>query len=147
MQLEKNNSGQLAGGLPYLNVKGLAKTKLSKSVYDAGWGQLRFQLTYKARWAGKHLVVVGRFFPSTRLCPVCGAVKRDLTLADRTWTCECGATHDRDLNAARNIRDQGLKLLLAGGSTDSLNASGESVSPATRGHGSVKEEAPPLAAG
>ncbi|NTU84528.1 MAG: transposase [Chloroflexales bacterium] len=145
MQLEKNNSGQLAGGLPYLNVKGLAKAKLSKSVHDAGWGELRFQLTYKARWAGKHLVMVGRFFPSSRLCGACGAVNSDLTLSDRVWTCDCGATHDRDLNAARNIRDQGLALLLAGGSTDSQNAPGELVSPATRGHGSVKGEAAPLA--
>ncbi|NTU83836.1 MAG: transposase [Chloroflexales bacterium] len=147
MQLEKNNSGQLAGGLPYLNVKGLSRTKIAKSVHDAGWAELRFQLTYKARWAGKHLVVVGRFFPSSRLCGACGAVNGDLTLSDRVWTCDCGATHDRDLNAARNIRDQGLKLLLAGGSTDSINASRELVSPATRGHGSMTEEAPALAPG
>jgi putative transposase len=130
-----------------LAVSGLAKTKLGKSIYDAGWGELRFQLTYKARWASKHLVVIGRFFPSTRLCPACGTVNGDLTLADRAWTCDCGAAHDRDLNAAHNIRDQGLKLLLAGGSTDSLNAPGELVRPATRGQGSVKGEASPLAAG
>jgi putative transposase len=104
-----------------LAVSGLARTKLSKSVYDAGWSELRFQLTYKARWAGKHLVVVGRFFPSTRLCPVCGAVNGDLTLADRAWTCDCGVTHDRDLNAARTIRDQGLRLL-AVGATERRNA-------------------------
>ncbi|NTU79851.1 MAG: transposase [Chloroflexales bacterium] len=147
MQLEKNNSGQLAGGLPYLAVSGLAKTKLGKSVFDAGWGELRFQLTYKAQWAGKHLVVVGRFFPSTRLCPACGAVNGDLTLADRTWTCNCGAIHDRDLNAACNIRDQGLRLLLAVGATESLNAPREPVRPATRGHSSTTGEAPPLGAG
>lgn len=130
-----------------LNVKALGRTNLSKSVHDAGWAELRFQLTYKARWAGKHVVVVGRFFPSTRLCPVCGTINPDLTLADRLWTCGCGVVHDRDLNAATNIRDQGLNLLLAGGSTDSINAPGELVSPATRGRGSVKGEATPLAAG
>jgi putative transposase len=130
-----------------LAVSGLVKSKLGKSVSDTGWGELRFQLSYKARWAGKQLVVVGRFFPSTRLCPTCGTVNGELTLADRVWTCDCGMTHDRDLNAARNIRDQGLKLLLAGGSTDSLNASRGPVSPATCGHGSVTEEAPPQAAG
>jgi putative transposase len=97
-----------------LAVSGLAKTKLSKSVYDAGWGQFRFQLIYKARWAGKHLVVIGRFFPSTRLCPACGTLNDDLTLAERVWTCGCGVVHDRDLNAAGIIRDQGLQLLLAG---------------------------------
>ncbi len=130
-----------------LNVKGLSRTKIAKSVHDAGWGQLRFLLTYKARWAGKHLAVVGRFFPSSRLCGACGAVNDALTLADRVWTCGCGVVHDRDLNAAHNIRDQGLRLLLAGGATDSLNAPRELVSPATRGRGSVKGEAPALAPG
>lgn len=105
-----------------LAVAPLAKTKLGKSVVDAAWGQLRFQLTYKARWVGKQLVVVGRFFPSSRLCPACGAINGDLTLADRVWTCGCGVTHDRDANAARNIRLQGLRQLLAVGTTDSQNA-------------------------
>jgi putative transposase len=129
-----------------LAVSGLARTKLSKSVHDAGWGELRFQLTYKARWVGKHLVLIGRFFPSTRLCPVCGAVNNDLTLADRVWTCSCGTAHDRDLNAACNIRDQGLRLL-AVGATESLNAPREPVRPATRGRSSMTREAPPLVAG
>ncbi len=128
-----------------LAVKAVAKTKLSKSVLDAGWAQLRWQLTYKARWAGKHLVVVGRFFPSSRLCGACGSVNGDLTLADRVWTCACGTTHDRDLNAARNIRDHALHLLLADGTSDSQNASRELVSPATGRHGSVTEEATALA--
>lgn len=94
-----------------LAVAGVAKTKLAKSVYDAGWGQLRFLLTYKARWQLKHLVVVGRFYPSSRLCRACGAVNKTLTLADRTWTCACGRTYDRDRNAAANIRHEGLRLL------------------------------------
>lgn len=102
-----------------LAVKALAKTKLSKSVLDAAWGQFRFQLSYKARWKGKHLVVIGRFFPSSRLCGACGAINGELTLADREWTCGCGAVHDRDLNAARNIRHEGLRLLLAGGTSES----------------------------
>jgi putative transposase len=94
-----------------LAVSAIARTKLAKSVLDAGWGQLRHQLIYKARWQRKHLVVIGRFFPSSRLCPTCGAINGDLTLADRVWTCACGAVHDRDLNAARNIRSEGLRLL------------------------------------
>ncbi|NJO82618.1 MAG: transposase [Blastochloris sp.] len=102
-----------------LAVAALAKTKLAKSVLDAGWGQLRFQLTYKARWNRTQLVVIGRFFPSSRRCGACGAINGDLTRSDRTWTCGCGATHDRDLNAARTIRDEGLRLLLAGGTTES----------------------------
>lgn len=130
-----------------LNVKGLSKTKIAKSVHDAGWGLLRFQLTYKARWAGKHLVTVGRFFPSSRLCGVCGAVTDALTLSDRVWTCACGSVHDRDLNAARNIRDHALRLLLADGTSDRQNALRELVSPVTHGHGSTTREAPPLGAG
>ena len=102
-----------------LAVAPLAKTKLGKSVLDAGWGQLRFQLSYKARWQGKHLVVVGRFFPSSRLCGACGAINGELRLSEREWTCGCGVSHDRDLNAARNIRDEELRLLLAGGTPES----------------------------
>jgi putative transposase len=96
-----------------LNVKGLGKTNLAKSVHDAGWSMLRFQLTYKARWQRKHLVVIGRFFPSSRLCAACGCINSDLRLADREWMCSCGVWHDRDWGAARNIRDEGLRLLLA----------------------------------
>lgn len=102
-----------------LAVAALAKTKLGKSVLDAAWGQFRFQLTYKAHWQRKHLMVIGRFFPSSRLCGACGAITSDLTLSDRVWRCGCGAIHDRDLNAARNIRHEGLRLLLAGGTTES----------------------------
>jgi putative transposase len=130
-----------------LNVKGLSRTKKAKSIHDAGWGQLRFQLSYKARWAGKHLVVAGRFFPSSRLCGACGAVNDALTLADRVWRCGCGAVHDRDLNAARNIRDYGLRLLLADGTSDSQNAPRELLSPVTHGHCSMTGEAPALAPG
>jgi len=116
-----------------LNVRGLAKTKLSKSVHDAGWSTFRFMLTYKAEWRRRHLAVIGRFYPSSRLCGWCGAVNDDLRLDDRIWTCACGATHDRDLNAARNIQQEGLRLLLAGGSPESQNASGGTVRPATVG--------------
>jgi putative transposase len=116
-----------------LAVRGLARTKLSKSVLDASWSSFRFMLTYKAEWYRRHLAVIGRFYPSSRLCGQCGAINADLTLADREWTCACGATHDRDLNAARNIRHEGLRLLLAGGSPESQNASGGPVRPATAG--------------
>jgi putative transposase len=128
-----------------LNVSGLAKSKLAKSVLDAGWSTLRFQLTYKAHWRGKRLVLIGRFFPSSRLCPVCGTVNPNLTLSERTWTCACGVSHDRDLNAARNIRDEGLRLLLADGTSDSRNASRVLVRPATGGLGALTEETAPQA--
>jgi len=116
-----------------LAVRGLARTKLSKSVLDASWSSFRFMLTYKAEWYRRHLVVIGRFYPSGRLCKRCGAINADLALKDREWTCACGASHDRDLNAARNIRHEGLRLLLAGGFPESQNASGGVVRPATAG--------------
>ena len=106
-----------------LAVSGLGRTNLGKSVYDAGWGMLRFMLVYKARWLGKRLAVIGRFYPSSRLCRACGTVNADLTLNDRVWTCACGAAHDRDVNAAENIRYEGLRLLLAEGYPESQNAS------------------------
>lgn len=78
---------------------------------------------------------------------MCGAINGELTLSDRVWTCACGSIHDRDLNAARNIRDHALRLLLADGTSDSHNALRELVSPGTHGHDSTTREAPPLAAG
>lgn len=122
-----------------LNVRGLAKTKLAKSITDASFGEFRRQLEYKAVWNRRHLAAVDRFYPSSKTCHVCGAVNAALRLADRSWTCVCGAHLDRDLNAALNIRSEGLKLLAVGhGShelpapkkrTDRLNARGAGVSP------------------
>jgi putative transposase len=76
-------------------------------------------LTYKAEWYRRRLVVIGRFYPSSRRCGQCGAINADLTLRERVWICTCGAIHDRDLNAAHNIRHEGLRLLLAGGHPES----------------------------
>jgi len=119
-----------------LSVRGLARTKLAKSVHDAGWGTFRTLLTYKADQADKHLMVINRFYPSSRLCSVCGTVNADLTLADRAWTCICGAVHDRDLQAAENIDWEGLRLFecaVAVGPTETQNAWGAPVNPATAG--------------
>jgi putative transposase len=112
-----------------LNVRGLARTKLAKSFYDAAMGMIRRQLQYKGQWYGGHVVVVDRFYPSTQLCHVCGFKNETLTLAERTWPCPiCGTLHDRDVNAALNIRDEGLRIL-AVGHTESLNACGGAVRP------------------
>jgi putative transposase len=115
-----------------LNVRGLAKTKLSKSVLDVGWGRFRSMLTYKADRNDTHLIAIGRFFPSSKLCGACGLVNADLTLADREWTCPCGVHHDRDLNAARNIDREGLRLfeqIVAAGYAETQNACGDPVRP------------------
>lgn len=87
-----------------LNVKGMMRNdKLARHIADAGWGELRRQLAYKAQQRGVTLAVVDRFFPSSKTCSDCGAVNGALTLADRRWTCVCGAEHDRDVNAAKNL--------------------------------------------
>lgn len=113
-----------------LNNKALAKTKLSRSVLDAAFGEFVRQVEYKAAWSFKRSIRVGRFFPSTKTCSECGMVNPDLTLSDRTWFCGCGAQHDRDLNAAKNILAEGMRLVAAG-QTDTENARGEPVRPPT----------------
>lgn len=117
-----------------LGVTGLARTKLARAVLDCAPHELRRQLTYKAHWRGKQLVVVNRWFPSSKLCGACGAINKDLVPRTRTWTCRCGAIHDRDLNAARNLRDEALASVAAG-RADTNNACGASVGPPTEAAG------------
>ncbi|GAB4589726.1 hypothetical protein Ntsu_75580 [Nocardia sp. IFM 10818] len=104
-----------------LCVRGLARTRLAKSVYDAGWAMFISMLEEKAARSGRHFGKVDRFFPSSRLCSRCGAIDGPKPLSVREWTCTaCGATHDRDVNAARNIH--------AAGRAEWLNACGGTVS-------------------
>jgi putative transposase len=112
-----------------LNTKGMAKTKLSRSILDASFGEFLRQVEYKTAWGFRRSVKVGRFFPSTKLCSECGTVNpKNLTLLDRTWLCDsCGARHDRDLNASRNILAEGMRIVAAG-RTETRNARGGPVS-------------------
>jgi len=104
-------------GVEDLNVSGMLKNRhLALSISDAGFGGIRGQLGYKAEWYGGSIVAVDRFFPSSRLCPECGAIKANLTLKDRIFICECGYTADRDLNAARNIETEALRIVAGVGS-------------------------------
>ena len=86
-----------------LVVSGLARTRLARSVHDAGWSTFVQMLAYKAQRAGRTLVKVDRWFPSTRACSACGAIGEAKPLHVREWTCRGGTTHDRDVTAARNI--------------------------------------------
>lgn len=93
-----------------LAVKGLARTKLAKSVHDAGWGMFLAMLQEKAARYGRTFARVDRWFPSSQLCSACGFRDGPKPLNVREWTCpECGTLHDRDVNAARNILVEGRK--------------------------------------
>lgn len=105
-----------------LRVKAMAKhPTLAKAIHDVGWGEFLRQLEYKATWYGRTLVKIDRWYPSSKRCHACGHVLDSLSLDIRRWTCPtCGAVHDRDVNAAKNILAVGL----------TVSASGETVRPA-----------------
>jgi len=84
---------------------------LAKSIQELSLYHFKEILKYKSKWMNRDVVEVDRFFPSSKLCSVCGYKNINLTLKDREWTCsDCGTTHDRDINAAVNIVNEGMKL-------------------------------------
>lgn len=99
-----------------LKVKNMIRNpKLSKAIADASWGELVRQLQYKADWAGRSVVAIDQFFPSSKRCNCCGFTLSKLALNTRTWVCpECNTEHDRDINAAKNIKAAGLAVLALG---------------------------------
>ncbi|WP_406379550.1 RNA-guided endonuclease InsQ/TnpB family protein [Streptomyces sp. NBC_01618] len=117
-----------------LTVRNMVKNRsLARAISDAAWAEFRSLLEYKAQWHGREVIAVDRFFPSSRLCSVCGTLQDKMLLHVRTWTCACGTTHDRDVNAARN-------LLAAG---RAVSACGAGVRPQRRtpgGQSAMKQE-------
>ena len=127
-----------------LTVRNMVKNrKLSRAISDAAWTTMRSMLEYKTDWYGRELVTVDRFFPSSKLCSACGALAQKLPLNVRTWTCECGITHDRDVNAAINIKAAGLAASACGAGVRPQRESsrtGQSVSK-QEGHGATRSDA------
>jgi putative transposase len=104
----ENQVGTIA--IEDLSVSNMLKNhKLARAISDCGWSSFVNKLTYKCEWYGINLITIGRFEPSSKLCSHCGAINHDLKLSDREWTCtSCNTHHDRDVNAAKNIKSFGL---------------------------------------
>jgi len=119
----------------------LGNHRLARAISDAAWSELRSQLEYKCAWYGRDLIVVDRFYPSSRICSACGHQVPALALDVREWTCpKCGIIHDRDVNAAHNLRAAGLAVM----------ACGAGVRPQRkppRGQSAVKQETQPATVG
>ncbi|WP_328744016.1 transposase [Streptomyces sp. NBC_00285] len=98
-----------------LTVRTMVKNRsLSRAISDAAWSQFRNLLEYKAAWYGREVIAVDRWFPSSKLCSTCGTLKEKMPLHIRTWTCDCGTTHDRDVNAAKNLLAAGRAVSACG---------------------------------
>ncbi|MEU9048773.1 MULTISPECIES: RNA-guided endonuclease TnpB family protein [unclassified Kitasatospora] len=98
-----------------LTVRNMLRNRtLARAIADASWSELRSMLEYKAVWYGRELVVIDRWFPSSKLCSACGILRGRMPLNVREWTCDCGTTHDRDVNAAKNILAAGLAVAACG---------------------------------
>ena len=125
-----------------LHIKGMVKNhKLAKHISDASWGMFVRLLEYKVDWNDKQIIKINRFYPSSKTCCECGWINQDLNLSIREWTCKNGHILDRDLNAAKNILKEGLKIMSSG--TGDYTG-GDSNKTSVKKHKSVKPEAHPI---
>ena len=142
-QLKKQNQVIIAENLC---IKGLARTKLAKSILDAGWGMLLNFISYKLDREGGIFIQVDRFFPSTKLCNSCKVKNNSLNLSVREWVCpECKTHHDRDENATQNLWEEGIRILSNTVGHTEFQACGETVrlvGTSTKKQVSVKQESP-----
>ena len=99
-----------------LSVRNMIKNhSLARAISDASWAQFRTMLEYKADWYGREVIAIDRFYPSSKTCSACGMLQDSMPLNIRDWTCpSCGKTHDRDVNAAKNILAAGLAVSACG---------------------------------
>jgi putative transposase len=118
-----------------LAIKHLVRNRsLAKAISDAGWGELVRQLQYKARWYGRTVVAIDKWYPSSKRCHDCGHLLDSLPLDVRQWTCPaCGVRHDRDINAAKNILAAGLAVNACGEAARPGRAKPDSARPAEAG--------------
>ena len=94
-----------------LNIRGMIKSNLSRSIHEIGWGKLIDMIRYKAEWYGREFIQIDRWFPSSKKCNVCGEINHGLGREEREWECpHCPTVHKRDVNAAKNILDEGLRV-------------------------------------
>lgn len=105
--------------LETLNIKGMVKNhNLAQSITDVSWGMFTRILEYKAEWHGTNIIRIGTFEPSSKTCSCCGYINKELKLSDREWKCNgCGTIHDRDINAALNIKNFALRNYVSGTDT------------------------------
>lgn len=126
-----------------LNVQGMMKNhSLAKSISDVSFYEIRRQLEYKCRWYGKDLVTISKWSPTSKTCNHCGHVMENFSLGIREWTCpECGTHHDRDINAAKNILDEGMRMMFNDRTGDvRIYACGEESSEPSVLSSSLKQE-------
>jgi putative transposase len=130
-----------------LAVRNMVRNRhLARAISDCGWGELRRQLAYKCQRYGRRLVVIDRWYPSSKTCSACGHRLAKLSLSTRHWTCpSCGARHDRDINAAKNILAAG-RAVARGSSGDACGAEVRH-SGSSRVHSAAKQEPRPVTAG
>ena len=128
-----------------LNVKGMMKNhKLAKSIADCSFSMIRRMLEYKCKWNNRQLIVIDRWSPSSKTCNNCGHIMKDWNLGIREWDClKCGKHHDRDINAAKNILDEGMTILDTVGTMGSACGVDSSVVE-IQSRSTVKQESPLL---
>ena len=130
-----------------LNVSGMVRNRhLARAISDCGWGEFRRQLEYRCRRYGRRLVVIDRWYPSSKTCSACGYLLAVLSLSTRQWRCpSCGTRHDRDINAAKNILAAGRAV--ARGSPGDACGADVRHSGTARVHSAVKQEPRPARTG
>jgi transposase len=127
------------------HLDGKASRLARRAISDCGWGEFRRQLEYKCQRYGRELVVIDRWYPSSKTCSACGHLPAELSLSARHWTCPvCGARHDRDVNAAENILAAGRAV--ARGSPGDARGAGVRHSGSSRVRPAVKQKPRPVTA-